>query len=121
MIEFSRYTIASILAFLVDFLLLFVLTESGLMFLISAAIAFSFGVVTKYLLCINYVFDSRKIKNNFHEFLIYATIAFSGLFVNQLSMFVFVNFFMFYYLFGKLFTSFLVYLSTYLLKKKILF
>lgn len=82
--QFSRYIVVGGLAFLVDFGLLYLLTELlGLYYLFSAAIAFLFGLFTNYILSRLWVFDRRTIKNVAVELVIFTAIGIVGLGLNE--------------------------------------
>jgi|SRR5579863_3217736 len=82
--QFSRYLVVGGLAFVVDFGFLYVLTEiAGLYYLISAAIAFLFGLLTNYCLSRIWVFDRRTLKNVTMEISIFAAIGIVGLGLNE--------------------------------------
>jgi putative flippase GtrA len=82
--QFSRYLVVGGLAFVIDFGLLYLLTEfAGLHYLISAAIAFLFGLLTNYCLSRLWVFDRRTMENVAMEFVIFAVIGIVGLGLNE--------------------------------------
>ena len=82
--QFTRYLVAGGLAFVVDFGSLYLLTEfAGLHYLISAAVAFLFGLVTNYCLSRLWVFDRRTIKNSAMEFVVFTVIGVVGLGLNE--------------------------------------
>ena len=82
--QFARYMVVGGLAFVVDFGMLYVLTEfAGLRYLISAAIAFLFGLLTNYCLSRNWVFHRRTIQNGAIEFAIFSAIGIVGLGLNE--------------------------------------
>jgi putative flippase GtrA len=83
--QFSRYVVVGGLAFLVDFGSLYGLTEfAGLHYLISAAVAFLFGLVVNYCLSLLWVFDRRTMKSSATvEFLVFAVIGIVGLGLNE--------------------------------------
>jgi putative flippase GtrA len=82
--QFSRYVVVGGLAFLVDFGSLYGLTEfAGLHYLISAAVAFLFGLVVNYCLSLLWVFDRRTMKSVTVEFLVFAVIGIVGLGLNE--------------------------------------
>lgn len=71
LIQLLRYTVVGGLAFIVDFSTLYFFTEFfGFHYLISAAIAFIFGLIVNYYLSIKWVFSTRKMNNVLTEFLI---------------------------------------------------
>lgn len=68
-IQFFRYIFVGGVAFLVDFASLYVFTDYiGVFYLISAAIAFILGLITNYILSINWVFNRRSLDNKTIEF-----------------------------------------------------
>lgn len=82
--QFARYLVVGGLAFVVDFASLYLLTEFvGLHYLISAAVAFLFGLVTNYCLSRIWVFDRRTMKNSTMEFFVFAVIGVVGLGFNE--------------------------------------
>lgn len=82
--QFSRYLVVGGLAFVVDFGLLYVLTEFvGLYYLISAAVAFLFGLLANYCLSRVWVFNRRTLKNVTMEIVIFSVIGIVGLGLNE--------------------------------------
>jgi putative flippase GtrA len=82
--QFSRYLVVGGVAFVVDFGLLYLLTEfAGLHYLISAAIAFLFGLLTNYWLSRHWVFNRRTLHNAAMEFVVFAGIGIVGLGLNE--------------------------------------
>lgn len=72
------------IAFLVDFGLLYLLTEfAGLHYLISAAVSFLFGLLANYFLSRVWVFDRRTMGNATVEFAVFAVIGIVGLGLNE--------------------------------------
>ena len=82
--QLARYLVVGGLAFVVDFGSLYLLTEFvGLHYLISAAVAFLFGLVTNYCLCRLWVFHRRTIENAKLEFIVFTVIGIVGLGINE--------------------------------------
>ena len=98
-IQLFRYTIVGGIAFIVDFVSLFILTEFiHFHYLISAAIAFSLGLTTNYILSISWVFDARSLQNKYKELVIFTIIGIIGLLFNELFMWYFTEIILFHYL-----------------------
>ena len=73
--QFARYLVVGGLAFVIDFGALYLLTEfAGLYYLVSAAVAFLFGLVTNYCLSRVWVFNRRTMKNGVMEFVVFTVI-----------------------------------------------
>jgi putative flippase GtrA len=110
------------LGFVVDFGILFSLTEfCGVFYLISAPIAFAISILVTYLLCAGWVFDVRQVQNSHIEFVVYASIGIIGLGVNQVVIWAVVNCFGAYYIFGKLVSTFVVLVWNFSARRTILF
>lgn len=81
---FARYFVVGGAAFIADSGVIYVLTEIfSIYYLTSAAIGFVIGVVVNYLLSILWVFDNRKLENNYWAFTIFAFIGICGLLINH--------------------------------------
>ncbi len=79
-----KYSLASVLALIVDYGLLVGLTELlGIHYLISAAIGFSAGSVVSYALSVRFVFSERSIENRHLEFSYFCIIGGLGLALNE--------------------------------------
>ncbi len=121
-IQFFRYTIVGGLAFIVDFGLLYILTEwCGILYLKSACISFVAGLTINYVLSKHYVFSYSTVNNHLLEFGIFALIGIIGLFFTELFMWLFTSILNFYYMLSKATTTVIVYLWNFLARKYILF
>lgn len=82
-IQLFRYALVGGSSFLIDFGLLYALTEYGhIYYLLSATISFLAGLIVNYLLSITWVFTEKILQNRFWEFLIFAIIGGIGLLIN---------------------------------------
>lgn len=121
-LQLFRYTFVGGLAFLVDFGTLFTLTEYlSLHYLISAGIAFVFGLIINYILSIKWVFNSRVMTNRWLEFMLFTLIGLVGLGLNELFMWILTDLFIIYYLLSKIITTFFVYFWNFFARKFIIF
>lgn len=120
--QFVQYVVVGGLAFMVDFVSLFVVTEGiGLHYLISASLGFSLGLITNYLLCIAWIFDFRAVSNRAHEFAIFCLVGIAGLMLNNLLMFVFTELVGLHYLFSKVGSAALILIFNFSLRRSLLF
>ncbi len=120
--QFLRYIISGGLAFVADYVVLYVLTEyAGLHYLFSSACGFAVGLVITYLLSIWWIFDYRNSKSKLREFVVFALIGASGILLNLAFMWLFTEVCAIHYLVSKLITTVLVSVWNFVLKKKILF
>ena len=120
--QLVKYGISGFIAFLVDVSILYFLTEyAGINYLISAVFAFSMGMVVVYLLSVQWVFQKRKFKNRHHEFWIFVLIGVVGLVLNELIIFLFTEYFEYYYLMSKVIATVIVYFWNFFNRKYLLF
>jgi putative flippase GtrA len=122
LIQLFRYTFVGGIAFGVDFGLLFLLTEfAGIHYLISAAISFSLGLATNYILSITWVFNTRNVSNRYLEFAIFGIIGIVGLGMNELIIWTFTEYVGFHYMASKIVSTVVVYLWNFFTRKYILY
>jgi len=121
-IQLVRYAFVGGVAFIVDFSLLFFLTEFfGVYYLISAAIAFLLGLAINYILSIVWVFSKRTFRNKWFELGIFTLIGTVGLGFNELFIWFFTEHIHFHYLLSKIVSTVFVYLWNFFARKSILF
>lgn len=102
-IEGLKYIIVGGLCTIIDFILLYILTENfSLSYLPSSIISFITGTVLNYFLCTIWIFKIRVVKKRRHEFLYYILISGIGLLINTLTIWGFTELLSIYYLFSKL-------------------
>jgi len=121
-VQFFRYSIVGGVAYIVDFVSLFLLTEyAGIHYLLSAMIAFILGLIANYILSIIWVFAKRRVERIQLEFSIFAFIGVIGLALNEFFMWFFTEKFGIFYLVSKILTTVVVYLWNFWARKFILF
>ncbi len=122
LIQLFRYLFVGGFAFVVDFGLLFLLTDcASFYYIVSATISFIAGLGVNYLLSTRWIFRHSRLKNKAAEFAVYALIGVVGLLLNDLLIYVFTEFADFHYLVSKLLTTALVMLWNFFGRKLILF
>ena len=120
--EFARYFWAGSLTFLTDFLILFALTEfAGINYLWSNLAGVLVGIVMSYLLCIKWVFQTRRYNRVTYEFPIFALTCAVGLVLNESLLWAFVAIGEIHYLGAKIIVTAVVFVVNFGLKKKVLF
>ncbi|MBD3878844.1 MAG: GtrA family protein [Quinella sp. 1Q5] len=118
MLEIVRFCFVGGFSFLMDYSLLFVLTEFvGLYYLYSSAISFSITVVFNYWLCVIYVFKGAK-KQTTRQAIIFFGTGVIGLGLNQLCMWFFVDVMRVHYMLAKIFATAIVTIWNYVTKRK---
>jgi putative flippase GtrA len=121
-IQFFRNPLAGLAAFAVDYLLLYILTELGFHYLISAAIAFITGTTANYYLCKKIVFNAYIPRfKNMSEYTIFLIIGVVGLGFTELLMYLFTDVTGFHYLLSKFISGALVSLWNFFGRRYLLF
>jgi len=120
--ELIRYFVSSGIALLVDVGTLYLLTSFvGVHYLVSAAIGFTLGLVTIYMLSIRWVFSKRRLKKTHHELFIFTLIGIGGLGINELGLFLLTDLLQFHFMISKLFVTGLVFSWNFGIRKLVLF
>ncbi|MDR0830800.1 MAG: GtrA family protein [Prevotellaceae bacterium] len=121
-IQFLRFAITGIIGFVVDFGVLYALTEfCGWHYLLSATLGFVCGLIATYFLSVFWVFDKRRFNNAFSEFALFAVISGIGLLLNLFLMWFCTEIIDFHYLISKIISSVLVMFWNFFARKYILF
>jgi len=101
-VQFFRSILVGGLSFLVDFKILWMCTDRFyIYYLISAVIAFVFGLVTAYLLSVYWVFKERLLNDQLHEFIFFTVLGIIALLLNEILLWLFTDIFQIYYLVSK--------------------
>jgi len=122
LLQLFRYTFVGGFAFLVDFGLLYILTEfAGFHYLLSATISFVAGLVVNYLLSKIWVFTRSTYSNNKVEFLLFAVIGVVGLLINNACLWLLSSVVGLWYMLSKVITTVITYLWNFFARKYLLF
>jgi len=120
--EFNRYFCAGSLTFLADFLVLLLLTEFfGINYLWSNLVAVSVGISVSYLFCVKWVFLNRRYSNVSFEIPIFIVTCIVGVCLNELILWIAVEFCNIHYLISKIIVTGIVFIFNFYLKKIVLF
>lgn len=121
-VQLFKYFFVGGIAYTVDFGSLYILTDIvKVHYLISAAIAFTLGLVTNYSLSIVWVFSKRTVADKRLEFIIFSIIGLVGLGLNEVIIWFFTEWIHFHYLISKVFSTVVVFFWNFFARKKILF
>lgn len=83
-VQMFKYVIVGGVAFLLDFSMLYVLTEYlHIYYILSATAAFIAGLLCNYLMSVFWVFHERALSNRLAEFLVFSLIGVIGLLLND--------------------------------------
>ena len=115
--ELFKFLIAGGSCFIIELIILYSLTEFiGFNYLTSSAIAFTVAVVINYIMCVRWVFETNK-KQTLTTKLIFITTSLAGLGINQLCMWLFVEFLDVYYMLAKIFATAIVTIWNFITKR----
>ena len=122
LVQFVRYFFVGGFAFVVDFGLLYILTEyAGLHYLLSATLSFIAGLLVNYIISCLWVFNGSKFKNRLVEFLFFAAIGVVGLALNDALIWLFTDCIGTHYMFSKIVAAAIVYLWNFFARKYLVF
>ena len=118
--EIARFVLVGGACFLLDYGLLYILTEyGGLHYLLSAGISFSISVLVNYWLCLVCVFRGANAQTRRAKMLFFGS-SIAGLGLNQLLMWVLVDGLSVYYMLAKIIAAGIVTVWNYVLKRRAL-
>ena len=124
-LQFCRYVLVGGTATLVDWAVLFAVTEFGhIHYLFSAVFGFMAGLITNFALSKWLVFNAKAVQarvNPKAEFASYALIGVVGLGLTELILFVLTDFAKIYYMFAKAIATFIVLFYNYAARKFLLY
>jgi putative flippase GtrA len=104
--QFFRYAVAGGVAFVIDFAVLtFAVEQLDLHYLVAATAGFVAGCGTCYLVCVTWVFNEHRFDNRLHEAIVFALIGVAALGVNNVTMYILVDFAGVWYAFAKILTA----------------
>lgn len=121
-IQVFRYGFSGGFVFLVDFSLLYILTDLvGLHYLISSTISAFIGTLLSYFFNVKWVFNSRRFGSKSREITIFFIISGIGFVLTPVLMFVFTTRIGLYYLISKIIVTAITVTWNFFAKKLILF
>lgn len=115
--QILKFGVVGGLAFLIDYGLLYVLTEFvGIHYLISSVISFTVSLIFNYILSIKWVFDVTK-KQTAKEITIFVILSVIGLGINQVVMYVGSDLLHIYYMLTKIVATAIVMVWNFITRK----
>lgn len=117
--EIFRFLAVGGFCFVLEFVLLYSLTEyGGLPPLISAPIAFTISLIVNYILCVTVVFETKQQTKN--QMFLFVVTSLMGLGVNQITMWFFIEVVGLWYMIAKVIAAAVVMIWNYVTKRMIL-
>lgn len=108
-LQFCKFGLVGTLCFGIDYGLMLFLTEIARMeYFASSAVSFVVSVVVNYILSMRYVFEGREGMRKVTEVLIFVALSVVGLVLNQMIMWIAVEFFHIFYALAKIFATLMV-------------
>ena len=115
--QILKFGVVGGLAFVIDYALLYLLTEFlNIHYLVSSIISFSVSVIFNYILRIKWVFDVNK-KQDVKEFIIFIVLSIIGLGINSLIMYIMVDLMNVYYMASKIVATAVVMVYNFITRK----
>lgn len=116
--QFMKFGVVGVIAFIIDFGVMVFLTEVfAVPYLISTTIAFTVSVIFNYVASMRYVFVRKDDMSRRREFIIFVLLSVIGLVLNDVFMWLLVDFFFIDYRISKIITTVLVAIWNFISRK----
>lgn len=120
-IQIFKFGIVGGVAFLIDFIFLYLFKEfCHFPVVLANTLSFCISVIYNYTASVKWVFDVNKEKNAKKQFVIFIIFSVIGLLINDLIMWVSVDFMHIYYLLAKIIATFVVMVFNFITRKMFL-
>lgn len=107
--QFMKFGVVGVIAFIIDYGVMIFLTEVfGVPYLISTTVSFVVSVIFNYFASMRYVFQRRDDMSRKREFIIFVVLSVCGLGINDLFMWLMVDFLFIDYRISKIVVTFIV-------------
>ena len=119
--QIAKFGAVGILATLLDYGLLFALTEwAGLYYLLSSMLSFSISTIFNYVASVRWVFAVNQKYSKTRNFVLFVILSIIGLGLNALAMWLGVEFLHWHYMIVKVGATALVMVWNFITRKKVL-
>lgn len=116
--QILKFVVIGGIAFAIDYALLYICTEFlDIYYLISSIISFTVSVIFNYIASIKWVFKVDEKQNKKYQFILFIILSIIGLVINQIIMWITVEQLGIFYMFSKLFATFIVMVWNFISRK----
>lgn len=107
--QFTKFGIVGVIAFVIDYGFMVLLTEVfGVPYLISTTVSFIISVIFNYFASMRFVFKRKDDMSRRREFIIFVVLSVIGLVINDVFMWLMVDFLFIDYRISKIVVTFIV-------------
>ena len=115
--QILKFGIVGVIATIIDFAVLYILTEFiHIHYLVSSIISFTVSVIFNYILSIKWVFEVNH-KQTKKDFILFVVLSVIGLGINELIMYLMVDKLGIHYMFTKIFATGVVMVYNFITRK----
>ena len=109
LVQFMKFGIVGVIAFVIDYGFMVLLTEVfGVPYLISTTVSFIISVIFNYFASMRFVFKRKDDMSRRREFIIFVVLSIIGLIINDVFMWLMVDFLYIDYRLSKIVVTFIV-------------
>ncbi|MGN0414585.1 MAG: GtrA family protein [Agathobacter sp.] len=108
-LQFCKFGLVGTLCFCIDYGLMVLLTETGILsYFVASGVSFTFSVLVNYILSMRFVFKGKDELSKLQEMAIFLALSLVGLALNQMIMWIAVEFFKMFYALAKILATMIV-------------
>lgn len=108
-LQFCKFGLVGTLCFCIDYGLMVALTETGILsYFAASGVSFTISVAVNYILSMRFVFKGKDELSKLQEMAIFLALSLVGLALNQMIMWIAVEFFKMFYALAKILSTMIV-------------